>query len=478
MAEGGIVVPLYSRQAPSELVEMLKDSGASLIGYGDQVLRDSITSRWPDASPGVLFDHIFSPGANLKQDDAAQETPPALADQQAVAIIYTSGTSGETKGVILTAGNLNFILRSTGDRLDLLMGGTGGPERIFHYLPFCFAASTIGLLTFLSRNSVVTISTDLTKLAEEMNLASPDYFMNVPALLDRIRVGVEGQFQQWGGIRQTIFEKGRQAWLRRREGKAAPLDSLWLGLASAIFFPAIRKKIGPNVKALICGSAPLAIETQLFFNMLGIPVLQVYGLTETTAICTMDHPHHVQPGRVGPAIDGIEMTLGPNDEILVRGPNVFQGYWNRPQATAGALRDGWLHTGDQGEVDGAGNWRITGRIKNLIVLGSGHNVAPEPIEEMLLKEISGAQQVLIVGNGRGFLSAIVTGNVTGEQVGEVLEEVNSQLPHYRRIRAFYLPKEPFTVDNGLLTVNGKLKRDLIAERFRNEIEELYRDKTA
>ena len=139
--------------------------------------------------------------------------------------------------------------------------------------------------------------------------------------------------------------------------------------------------IGDNLKALICGSAPLSLETQLYFMMLGIPVLQVYGLTETTAICTMDDPRHVEPGRVGPAIRGIEMKLGENDEIIVRGPNIFPGYWNRPQETAKALRDGWFHTGDQGEVDATGNWRIIGRIKNLIILGSGHNIAPEPIED-------------------------------------------------------------------------------------------------
>ncbi len=120
-------------------------------------------------------------------------------------------------------------------------------------------------------------------------------------------------------------------------------------------FPTIRKKmIGANLKALICGSAPLSVETQLYFMMLGIPVLQVYGLTETTAICTMDDPRQVEPGRVGPAIRGIEMKLGENEEIIVRGPNIFPGYWNRPQETAKTLRDGWFHTGDQGEVDAAG----------------------------------------------------------------------------------------------------------------------------
>src|SRR5882762_3470536 len=131
---------------------------------------------------------------------------------------------------------------------------------------------------------------------------------------------------------------------------------MWLSLANSAIFPTIRKKmIGRNLRALICGSAPLSAETQLYYSMLGIPVLQGYGLTETTALCTMDDPDgSVVPGRVGPAIAGVEMKLGENEEILVRGPNIFPGYWNRPQETAKVLRDGWFHTGDQGEVVAAG----------------------------------------------------------------------------------------------------------------------------
>src|SRR5207245_4946797 len=141
------------------------------------------------------------------------------------------------------------------------------------------------------------------------------------------------------------FQKGEAAWLRRQAGEARGSDAIWLGLANRIVFPAVRKKLGSNLKALICGSAPLTEETQLFFQMLGIPVLQVYGLTETTAICTMDDAQNVTPGRVGLAIPGIEMKLGHLDEIVVRGPKVCPGYWNRPQETAEMMKDGWLHTG-------------------------------------------------------------------------------------------------------------------------------------
>ncbi len=145
--------------------------------------------------------------------------------------------------------------------------------------------------------------------------------------------------------------------------------------------------------------------------MLGIPVLQVYGLTETTAICTMDDPRHVEPGAVGPAISGIEMKLGEASEILVRGPNIFPGYWNRPEETAKVLAGGWFHTGDQGEQTAAGNWRIIGRLKNLLILSSGHNIAPEPLEEKLVHAIPGAQQVVVFGHGRSYLAALVTGDV-------------------------------------------------------------------
>jgi len=222
----------------------------------------------------------------------------------------------------------------------------------------------------------------------------------------------------------------------------------------------------------------LNIETQLYFKMLGIPVLQVYGLTETTAICTMDDPRDVEPGRVGPAISGIEMKLGENEELIVRGPNIFPGYWNRPQETAKALRDGWFHTGDQGEVNAAGNWRIIGRIKSLIILGSGHNIAPEPIEDDLLRNLPGAQQVVLVGNGRGYLSAIITGKVSQLEAQAALDAVNPQLPHYKQVRAFHVHAEPFSVENGLLTANGKLKRDLIAARLQLVIEEMYGVKQA
>jgi long-chain acyl-CoA synthetase len=290
-----------------------------------------------------------------------------------------------------------------------------------------------------------------------------------------MRKAVDEQLWKTGGFPLKVYSKAKGAWARKHDGKQRAGDGFWLAAANRLVFPTIRKKmIGPRLRALICGSAPLNVETQLFFMMLGIPVLQVYGLTETTAICTMDDPDgHVIPGRVGPAISGVEMKLAENEEIVVRGPNIFPGYWNRAEETAKVLHEGWFHTGDQGEVDDAGNWKIVGRIKNLIILGSGHNIAPEPIEDKILQQLRGASQVVVVGNARGYLTALVTGKVGGEKVQAALDLVNPGLPHYKQVRAFHLVEEAFTIESGVLTANGKLKRDLIAERFRSEIDAMY-----
>src|SRR5579864_5851287 len=455
---------------------MIRDSGASRICCGNEGLRDGLLAVFRDAPRIAMFEEIFSaPGSGISAAAALSSTEP-------VAIIYTSGTSGEPKGVVLSAGNLDHVLACTTARLDELMGPRREPEQVFHYGPFSVAASWILLLSCLSRNCVLSLSTDLTKLAEEMKLANPNYFLNVPLLLERVKRKVEEQVRDRGGWIAAIFANAKRAHLRIGTSDARWSDGFWLMISRGLIFPTIRKGLGRRLKALICGSAPLAIETQKFFMMLGIPVLQVYGLTETTAICTMDDPAHVEPGFVGAAIPGIEMKVGENQEILVRGPNVFPGYWNRPQETAVVLRDGWFHTGDQGEVNSRGHWKITGRIKSLIILNSGHNIAPEPIEEELAALLPQAAQIVLVGNGRSFLAAIITteanSSLTETDISAAVDKVNSRLPHYKQIRAFHLERQPFTIESGLLTAMGKLKRDAIAAKMSSQIEELYRKRVA
>ena len=476
MAEGAIVVPLYARQAAAELAAMMKDCGPRFLFVSDAALGTAVAEAWPDGPARVTFAEVFE---KVPAGKGAADAPNPRKDEDLVTIIYTSGTSGEPKGVCLNTRNLNHILFCTTAWMDRLERGEQGPIRAFQYLPFTFAASWIVMLSCLSRETVLTLSTDLNKVADEIQLSAPDFFFNVPTLLERVRRAVDEGLSKRDAFIQAIYRKSRAAWQRQTEEKPRALDGLWLGAARKLIFSRIRARFGPHLRGLICGSAPLAPETQDFFAMLGIPIWQVYGLTETCGICTMDDPRtSPEPGRVGQALPGMEMLVGENDEIVVRGPNISPGYWNRPGETARVLKNGAFHTGDQGEVNSRGNWRISGRIKNLIILNSGHNIAPEPIEDKIANLLPGAQQTVVVGNGRGYLCALMTGAVDAKAVQAALDQVNTELPHYRQIRNFAILGEAFTPENGLLTVNGKLKRDAINARYREEIEQMYRKQAA
>ncbi len=406
MAEGAMTVPLYARLPEAELAPILDDAAPRLVlraPFGDDDGHDEITAPAP-------------PHSRRR-------------------IVYTSGTSGASKGVVLTEANLDFMLARTSARLDRLFAGLDEPERLFHYLPFCFAGSWILLATALQRGSRLALCRDLKRIPEELAAADPHAVLNVPLLLDRLRAGI---LERVGG--RLLW---RVPFLRR-----------------PLFGRAIRRKLCPSLRAMICGSAPLSEETQRFFMMLGMEVLQVYGLTETTAICTMDEPGEAVPGRVGRAVDGVEMRLSDDGEILVRGANLFEGYWG------GAPHAGWYATGDLGEVDAEGRWRILGRKKEVLVLSSGHNVPPEAIERRIAE--AGLGEGVVVGHGRPFLVAILFGGPGGS-----LDAINERLPHYERIRAVHLHPRRLAEEPGLLTANGKIRRAAVLARFSAEVERLY-----
>ena len=438
--EGVVVVPLYARQAPAELAKMIRDCKPRLLLCDDPERLAPVEKDLPAGATVVRFAEAAAEGP--------VEEPHAPDPADLVRIIYTSGTSGDAKGVCWNAANVDFMLPRTVERIDEVLRGVPEPHRAFHYLPCCFAGSWVLLQSCLLRGIELSFCTDLKKLGEELRAANPHVMLNVPLLLERIKSGIEEVIRGRGGFAQWLW---RQRWFAR-----------WT------LYPAVRRQIAPALRVLICGSAPLAEETQRFFMDLGIPVLQVYGLTETTAICTMDRPGQVEPGRVGRAVDGCTMEVDGNGEIRVRGPNVFPGYWGREP------REGWLPTGDLGEADAGGNWKIIGRRKFVLVLASGHNVPPEPIEERLRLAVPGCSHVMVVGHGKKYLTALVAGSgVKREAVEAAVEAVNADAPHYRAIRRFHVADRAFTPDDGLLTANGKLKRDAVAARFAKEIAGMY-----
>jgi long-chain acyl-CoA synthetase len=207
---------------------------------------------------------------------------------------------------------------------------------------------------------------------------------------------------------------------------------------------------------------------------LGISILQVYGLTETTAIISMDDPKDVQTGLVGKPIRGVEIKISEEGELLSKGPNVFPGYWNRPEETKNSFtQDGWFKSGDLAEITNTGHIRITGRLKNLIIPTSGHNIVPEPIEEQLQKFCPKIEHAVLVGHGKPFLSVIVTGSASQPEIQGAIDQINENVPHYRKIKTFMHHKDGFTVENGLLTVNQKIKRRAVETLLFPQIEQIY-----
>lgn len=469
---GATVVPLYDRQDPKELAVMLANARPKAILAATRELADAISAAYDGECEVAVFDAVFA------TDPASDPGRRALEADHTVAIIYTSGTSGEPKGVMLTRANFDFMIPKTIDRLSKVVGPRNEPERVFHFLPFCFAAARLMLWTQLSRPNPLMISTDLKNLVEEMGTAAPNYFLTVPAVLERIRHGVGAKVRERGGLVARLYDAGFEAYRRMREGRAGFVDRLVLSLSRAVVYQAIRRQVGPALEFLISGSAPLSEETQDWFGLLGVPVYQAYGLTETTGIVTLDDPARTVPGRVGYAIEGVELHVTDAGELLVRGPNLFAGYHEKPEETKKAIDDdGWFHTGDQVDLEG-GNLRIIGRIKNLIIPESGHNIAPEPLEEKFRELCPKAEQAVLVGHGKPALALLVTGDVAPEEVAAAVERFNQTVPHYKKIRHFLVLDEPFSPDNGLLTANQKLKRRAIEARYAEQIDALYGQKGA
>lgn len=467
LAEGATVVPLYARQAADELAFMVRDAEVTLVITDGATLAESLRGAGVE-TPMVDLASLFVGPTDVR------EPPRARSAESVATIIYTSGSSGQPKGVLTTVGNVDAMLPALDAKLRELTGRSGGSDRVFHYLPLCFSGSRLTLWACLFRGNGVMLSTSLEDLQRELKAADPHYFLNVPALLERVRRGVGESLKKRPRPIAALYERAMEAWRRTRAGTAGKRDQAILYTAHRVLFPTIKKQIGKELLGLICGSAPLSEETQSWFELIGIPVYQVYGLTETTAIVTIDRVGAITPGRVGYPIRGAQVRLGEGGELQVRGPTIFPGYFKREEATREAFtEDGFFRTGDQCSIDERGSVRLIGRVKNLLVPSSGHNVAPEPLEELLCAEIPGALNAVVVGHGRPHLVALLAGDISQANLTTVLARINAQLPHYKRIRRAHVVAEPFTIENGMLTANTKLRRNVIESRYAREIDGLY-----
>lgn len=467
LAEGAIAVPMFDRSTPEELGKVLRSAEPVVVIVANASLKAIVETAWPERGEARIVTHEELFAHELREAELFEPEPT-----HPIAIIYTSGTSGEPKGVVLSRRNLDFMIPKILERLATVTVARAQPDRVFHFLPFCFAASRLMLWTQLSRPNPVMLSTDLTKMQAEFASARPNYFLTVPMVLERIRSGAVEQIRKRGGIAVALYDRGVAAHRALAEGRGTWKDRLSLAAAKKVLFSKVKAKIGPELDFVISGSAPLSEDTQRWFELLGVPVYQAYGLTETTGIVSLDDPARFLPGRVGHPISGVETRVSDEGELLVHGPNVFEGYWNNPDATAAAMDDGWFRTGDQVEVLD-GNLKIVGRIKNLIIPESGHNVAPEPLEEQFLALCPSASQCVLVGHGRPFLAIIVTGAASQDEVDGAIERFNEGQPYYKKIKASILSPEVLTPDSGMLTANLKLRRREIERHFADRVDAVY-----
>ncbi|HEX6417822.1 MAG TPA: long-chain fatty acid--CoA ligase [Acidimicrobiales bacterium] len=515
---GGISVPAYPTGASSQVAHVLGHSGsrACFVGNRDQLAkvllarprlpaleRVVLLGEAPDGldDPLVLtFDDLCSLGRqHLERHPADLDERAAGLDPGGVAtIVYTSGTTGPPKGVMLTHDNIAETIRS------LTRVVTVGPaERFLSFLPLSHIAErSVSHIAQIVSGGETWFARSLATVPEDLRACRPTIFFAVPRVWEKFRQAVEGEVEHAPGpVRAAVdhlLALGHAA-VAAREGGPPP------SLADRAAHLALDQTVGARIRSrmgldkgriFVSAAAPAHPDLLRWFHALGIPVVEVYGQTEDCGPATMNRPGRDRIGTVGEPLPGVEVRIADDGEVLVRGPNVCAGYWDDPEATAGLLGDdGWMHTGDLGVLDG-GYLRLVGRKKDLIVTSSGKNVAPQDMESALQAEPL-VSQAVVVGDGRHFLTALIalddevaTARVPGHEghgtteelaghplvraeVAAAVDRVNAERAPAERIRAWRILPRELTVSGGELTPTMKVKRSVVMARFADLVEEMY-----
>ncbi|MCZ6508684.1 MAG: long-chain fatty acid--CoA ligase, partial [Acidobacteria bacterium] len=424
---------------------------------------------------------------------ARQSKPEDLAT-----FIYTSGTTGNPKGVMLTHGNLTSNLLSASQAIEIHRAQTG-----LSFLPLSHSFERVVDYIYFLKGATIAYAESVQTVGQNLLEVRPHFFVAVPRVYEKVINKVREKVANAPPLRQKIFawaEKvGRQAlpWRLRREWPSGLLG-LQLKIADKLVFAKIRARLGGRFESATSGGAPLAQNIAEFFWAAGIEIYEGYGLSETSPVLTVNRPGKVKLGSVGAAIEGVELRIAEDGEILAQGPNVMRGYYNLPEKTAEAIDDeGWFHTGDIGEMDDEGFLKITDRKKEIIVNAYGKNIAPAPIEN-LLKSSRFIEQVVVIGDRYKFLSALVVPDfeallnwakksdvpsvdrrelLASEATRELFEteiaRVNEELSKHQMIRAFDLLSEEFSIEGGELTPTQKIKRRIIATKYEHVIDDIY-----
>ena len=464
MALRAVPVPAYTTNTPEDHAHLLLDSGARVAIASTATLADKVAAG--AKLVGGLDTLICmetgrgEPFAPLLDDPAAPDDVAAEAETIApgtlACLIYTSGTSGLPRGVMLPHRAILSNIRGVADLqkpLDL-------PNAVYlSYLPLSHSFEhTVGQFLIPAFGGTVAFGRGIEHLAADLLTVKPTVLTVVPRILESIRGRITLQAGRDKPWKQKLFHATLQSGLRRIDGARTLADRLADPVLDRLVRGTIRARFGGAIRAVVSGGARLDPDTGRFFQALGVPVLQGYGQTEAGPVISVNPPGRARPTTVGPPIGGVELRLAEDGEILVRGGLVMDGYWNQKAATDSAIQDGWLHTGDVGEQAADGFLTITDRKKDIIVLSGGENVSPARIEGILMGEPE-ITQAVVTGDGQAGLSALI---VPGDDddartVAAAIARVNARLAVTERIRRHALVP-PFTVANGLLTPSHKIKR--------------------
>jgi long-chain acyl-CoA synthetase len=520
LAAGGVTVPIYPSNLPDECQYVADHSGCKII-FAEDAAQVAKFREQRDKLPQVR--HVVQLDGELEDDegdgwalsvdelrerggvdDSVLEAPMAsLGPESILTIIYTSGTTGRPKGVVLTHANMLY----EGDCVEEVdVVRTTDVQLIF--LPLAHVFAKVLEVSWFSVGYVMAFAESMQTIKENLAETRPSIMCGVPRVFEKFYSAVVEQGMAAEGIRKTLFEEALAMSVKNGEAEEtgrdlAVVDQLkWKVLRKLVFSKiaaGLLDKLGGRMRIMLSGGAPLSKKINWFFRDAGLTIVEGFGMTESSAGTTINLPHDNQIGTVGPPLPGTELKIAEDGEILIKGPGVMREYWRNPEATAEAIIDGWLQTGDIGELDRRkGSLRITDRKKDIIVTAGGKNVAPQRIEG-LLKVDKLVAQAVVHGDRRKFLSALIT--VDPEQlvafakthrlngdyaslsqhprvrsaIQEVVDRSNSELASYESVKKFAILDADLSVETGELTPKLSVKRKVVNAKFGHIFDAFYED---
>jgi len=503
-----VTVPLYTSDRPDNIAYILRDSGAKLLLFenADQweafaEVRDQLAGvkrvLCINALSGPCSDPRLKSIADWlpKTADAVRHVNQDSA--KLTSIIYTSGTTGKPKGVMLSHRNM---LENAASALQCFEVTT--QDLFLSFLPMSHTLErTAGCYLTMMAGACVAYARSIPQLGEDLVVIRPTIMISVPRIYERVYASIKARLAEGPAFRRKLFEYAVDVgWARfeHQQGRGPWKASFLLWpILDRLVAGKVMARLGGRLRAAVSGGAALAPDIARLFVGLGLPILQGYGLTETSPVVSTNRLDDNVPASIGKPIPGVQVKLGDRDALLVRGPNVMLGYWNLPEATKAMFTaDGWLNTGDTARFDAAGHLYITGRLKEIIVMSNGEKIPPVDMEAAILQD-NLFEHVMVLGEAKPYLTAFVVVNpdqwtkvaaqngmepsVEGIMRSEpaqklVLERVQRQIksfPGYAKIHRVAVLAQPWTVENGLLTPTMKLKRMKVVESYKKEYEELY-----